>query len=70
MKIESSSQRREMHLFLTTNMAAVTLHANLQYFTITEKKKIIRYTKDFVIQRFVILRFHCNRFLETTNATF
>ena len=31
MKIEFSSQRREMLLFLTTNMAAVTSHANQQY---------------------------------------
>ena len=30
MKIEFSSQRREMLLFLTTNMAAVTLRANQQ----------------------------------------
>ena len=28
MKIEFSSQRREMLLFLITNMAAVTSHAN------------------------------------------
>ena len=31
MKIEFSSQRREMLLFLTTNMAAVTSHANQEY---------------------------------------
>ena len=31
MKIEFSSQRREMLLFLTTNMAAVTSRANQQY---------------------------------------
>ena len=30
MKIEFSSQRREMLLFLTTNMAAVTSRANEQ----------------------------------------
>ena len=30
MKIEFSSQRREMLLFLTTNVAAVTLRANQQ----------------------------------------
>ena len=30
-KIEFSSQRREMLLFLTTNMAAVTSRANQQY---------------------------------------
>ena len=30
MKIEFSSQRREMLLFLTTNMAAVTSRANQQ----------------------------------------
>ena len=30
MKIEFSSQRREMHLFLTINMAAMTSHANQQ----------------------------------------
>ena len=33
MKIEFSSQRREMLLFLTTNMAAVTSRANQQYFS-------------------------------------
>ena len=32
MKIEFSSQRREVLLFLTTNMAAVTSRANQQYF--------------------------------------
>ena len=32
MKIEFSSQRREMLLFLTTNMAAVTSPANQQLF--------------------------------------
>ena len=32
MKIEFSSQRREILLFLTTNMAAVTSHANQQWF--------------------------------------
>ena len=31
MKIEFSSQRREMLLFLTTSMAAVTSRANQQY---------------------------------------
>ena len=31
MKIEFSFQRREMVLFLTTNMAAVTYRANQQY---------------------------------------
>ena len=31
MKIEFSSQRREMLLFLTTNIAAVTSRANQQY---------------------------------------
>ena len=31
MKIELSSQRREMLLFLTTNMAAVTSRANQQF---------------------------------------
>ena len=31
MKIELSSQRREMLLFLTTNMAAMTSRANQQY---------------------------------------
>ena len=31
MKIEFSSQRREMLLFLTTNMAAVTSRANQEY---------------------------------------
>ena len=31
MKIEFSFQRREMLLFLTTNMAAVTSRANQQY---------------------------------------
>ena len=30
MKIEFSSQRREMLLFLTANIAAVTSHANQQ----------------------------------------
>ena len=29
------------------------------YFTITGVKEIIRYAQDFVIQRFVISRFHC-----------
>ena len=32
MKIEFSSQRTEMLLFLTTNMAAVTSRANQQYY--------------------------------------
>ena len=31
MKMEFSSQRREMLLFLTTNMAAVTSRANQQW---------------------------------------
>ena len=31
MKIELSSEQRETLLFLTTNMAAVTLHVNQQY---------------------------------------
>ena len=31
MKIEFSSQKRKMLLFLTTNMGAVTSHANQQY---------------------------------------
>ena len=31
MKIEFSSQRREMLLFLTTNLAVMTSHANQQY---------------------------------------
>ena len=31
MKMEFSSQRREMLLFLTTNMAAVTSRANQQF---------------------------------------
>ena len=31
MEIELSSHRREMLLFLTTNMAGVTSHANHQY---------------------------------------
>ena len=35
MKIEFSSQRREMLLFLTTNMAAVTSPADQQYMKIT-----------------------------------
>ena len=34
MKIEFSSQRREMLLFLTTNMAAVTSRANQQWLTV------------------------------------
>ena len=34
MKIEFSSQRREMLLFLTTNMAAVTSRANQQWVTV------------------------------------
>ena len=33
MEIESSSQRKEMLLFLTTNMAAVTSRTNQQYIT-------------------------------------
>ena len=70
MKIDSSSQRKGKLLFLTTNMGTMTSCANQQYFTIAGIKKIIRYTKDFVIQRFVISRFHCNRFLGTTNATY
>ena len=39
MKIEFSSQRREMLLFLTTNMAAVTSRANQQYFEIVYMKQ-------------------------------
>ena len=35
MKIEFSSQRREMLLFLTTNMAAVTSRANQQITMLT-----------------------------------
>ena len=31
MKIELSSQRREIHLFLTINMAAVTSRTNQQF---------------------------------------
>ena len=31
------------------------------YFTIAGVKKLICYTKDFVIYRFVILKFHCTR---------
>ena len=37
MKIEFSSQRREMPLFLTTNMAAVTSRANEQYILYTSE---------------------------------
>ena len=29
------------------------------YFTITGAKNIVRYTKDFVIWRFILFRFHC-----------
>ena len=29
------------------------------YFTITGARKIVRYTEDFVIKRFVKSRFHC-----------
>ena len=36
MKIEFSSQRREMLFFLTTNMAAVTSRANNQLFAIPQ----------------------------------
>ena len=36
MKIEFSSQRREMLLFLTTNMAAVTSRASQQYMYLSE----------------------------------
>ena len=39
MKIEFSSQRREMLLFLTTNMAAVTSRANQQYMTLLTSSK-------------------------------
>ena len=35
MKLEFSSQRKEMLLFLTTNMAAVTSRANQQYGVLT-----------------------------------
>ena len=35
MKLEFSSQRKEMFLFLTTNMAAVTSRANQQYGVLT-----------------------------------
>ena len=47
MKIEFSSQRREMLLFLTTNMAAVTSRANQQLQTLqtggqaTNDRKIV-----------------------------
>ena len=41
MKIEFSSQRREMHLFLTINMAAVTSRANQQF---GEEKKLLAMT--------------------------
>ena len=41
------------------------------YLTITGMKNIIRYTKDFVIQRFVISRFHCHIFcFERCNSFF
>ena len=33
------------------------------YFTITGVKKIVHYMGDFIIQRLVILRFHCNAFI-------
>ena len=42
MKIEFSSQRREMLLFLTTNMAAVTSRANQQYGMRVIKFKTLR----------------------------
>ena len=37
MKMEFSSQRREMLLFLTTNMAAVTSRANQQLISVSCK---------------------------------
>ena len=40
MKIEFSSQRREMLLFLTTNMAAVTSRANQQLCNLRMEKPI------------------------------
>ena len=39
MKIQFSSQRREMLLFLTTNMAAVTSRVNRQYATFAFVKR-------------------------------
>ena len=46
MKIEFSSQRREMLLFLTTNMAAVTSRANQQlrmYKTIQKASHLVSF---------------------------
>ena len=46
------------------NLFAVTRLRHIEViFHIIEVTKIIRYTEDFVVERFVISRFHCKSFL-------
>ena len=48
MKIEFSSQRTEMLLFLTTNMATVTSRASQQYFRSMAIQAVVRLPIVFV----------------------
>ena len=48
MKIEFSSQRREMFLFLTINMAAVTSCANQQFAFNEAERILILHAQEFV----------------------
>ena len=53
MKIVFSSQRREMLLFLTTNMAAVTSSANQQY---SERRSTYSKQRDHIMCQWLLLR--------------
>lgn len=44
------------------NLFAITWYFSI-CFTINEVKKIIHYTEDFIIRRFVISRFHCSMWI-------
>ena len=52
MKIVFSSQRREMLFLLTSNMAAVTSHANEQFIL-----DIIRLNTGYNVDRYIHLRY-------------
>ena len=47
------------NLFAKTRFRYIVVPKFFIYFTITGVEKIVRYTKVFVIQRFITLRFHC-----------
>ena len=51
MKIEFSSQRREMLLFLTTNMAAVTSRANHQWMNKDLRHNVYRFHSLIMVSR-------------------